>query len=138
MDRLITYTMCIGIPFNRETTRLHSDDRELEGAVVESTINHILNVLEREGFITMERIFRILKTKASPNCPHVIFTDLESWEMNEEEDGEKILMLWLSSDYELDPVAPTREKIIRMIKKTEEINPDQEGAENGNQELDEK
>lgn len=111
-DREIVYLMTIVIPINQETTRLYSVNDDMLVMGLESAVNHIGMVISKEGFITLERIFRILEMKASPNCPHILFDDFADYNYR---DGS--LELTLGYSFEATPFAvknPKQAKVVNM------------------------
>lgn len=114
MDKQVTYTLAIDIPINPETSRLYSSTDEVLFMAVNQAMNLINIVIEREGFISMERIFRILEAREHVECPHILFTHLSDWSFSDT----NLLSLFLEHDFELYPVLAkrTQKKKKRIIE----------------------
>lgn len=104
MDKQVTYTLAIDIPINPETSKLYSTNDELLFMSINQAMNVIQIVIEREGFISMERIFRILEVREHVECPHILFTHLSDWNFTDT----NLLSLFLEHDFELYPVLTKR------------------------------
>lgn len=106
MDREVTYTLAIDIPINEETSGLYSENENLIMEIIDDSIHRIESISEKEGFISLERIFRILKMRESPNCPHILFDRLMDYFFHEG----NILSLFLDASFDLEPVFSSSKK----------------------------
>ncbi len=113
-DHQVTYALVIDIPINRETSRLYSPNRQLMMAAIEEVIHHIKRIISKEGFVTMERIFRMLELRSNPECPHILFTNVSDWNFTDDE----LLSIMLEHDFELLTVN-IKKPVLREVKMEE-------------------
>lgn len=126
MNNILHYTMVVDIPINEESTKLYSKNPKLTDAAIDTHLYEVSRVMDKEGFITMERIFRMLKIRATPDCPHILFTDLQEWRYFEEEEK---LRLFLANDFFMLPVFSASSR--RRPPKLYEVKPESEDKEDG-------
>ena len=132
MDHEIVYLMKIVVPINQETTKLYSVDDDMLIMGLKTALNRIDMVIEKDGFITLERIFRILEMRASPECPHILFDALTDYGYEED-----ILELSLSYSFETTPIFAKNtkpDKVVKMSHISRKPRVEQEAAEDDIQE----
>ena len=131
MDHQVTYTLAIDIPINQETSRLYSTNDEILFMAINQAMNVIHIVIEREGFISMERIFRILEVREHIECPHILFTQLSDWNFTDT----NLLSLFLEHEFELYPVlvkkAQKKKRRIETIPRRPEPKEEPENDDEG-------
>ena len=123
-DRQITYTLAIDIPVNRETSKMYSPSDEITEYSVRYCMNHVKHVIKKEGFITLERVFRILDLRANPECPHILLTEVSDWTFKNE-----LLSIFFCHDFELLPVVRKRPNLREILADEAAKNEDDEEEE---------
>ena len=108
MDRVVTYTLCIDIPFNKETSRAFSESIDVNMALIQHAVNHIQNMISVYGVISLERIFRCFEMREQPIAPHIFFSEMDNCEFEEDEDGGILITLWMVHSFELLPMPENR------------------------------
>ena len=135
-DRQVTYTTAIDIPINKETSRLFSVDGDELIYAIEQCIKKIARIINKEGFITLERIFRILELRAHPECPHILFTNIsdrhfDNYWLSLFLDHDFDLKLISGRQIELHEAPPPRSKGLQVVK---EEDPEEEQKEDKKEE----
>ena len=92
-EKAVLYKLTVNFPISEETTKLYSEDDELMVVSLQEAMHKIETIIRKDGFISLERIARILGFRASPTCPHILFDDLSDYRF----DGE-----WLDLELECD------------------------------------
>ena len=107
MENKARYLFSIDIPFNEETSRAYSDDPEICAAFAEHLVRKINLILNKEVYISMNRIFRLAEMREQLACPTIFFSELKDWSFDYAEDGNGyVIELMLSNyDFHILPVA---------------------------------
>lgn len=122
-ENSVLYKLTLNFPISEETTKLYSENDELMVTALQEAINRIEVVIRKDGFISLERIVRILDFRSSPTCPHILFDDLADYRF----DGE-----WLDLELECDFMVVPYE--VKPRKKLRVVAPEKNEEEEGWQE----
>lgn len=116
-ENSVLYKLTLNFPISEETTKLYSENDEVMVTALQEAINRIEVVIRKDGFISLERIVRILGFRSSPTCPHILFDDLADYRF----DGEW-LDLELDCDFLVVPyeVKPRKLRVVAPEKNEEE------------------
>lgn len=116
MNHEVAYDLMINLPFNEETSTMYSMDEDMVLMSIEHALRHIEIIMDKDGFISLERIMKILGYRACQDTPHIFFDSLEGWHY-----AEGNLAMELCFGFEANTVhgkkhAPPKLKVVETMK----------------------
>ena len=119
----ISYKLSIDIPFNRETSRHWSPNKDLNVSFIYDTFRRAESIITTNERISLGRIFRMLGIPEQPEHPTVYFQGLDedSIELSEE-DGTIYITMDLYGWFIQNPVKRKGKKAFKPYL----VNPEQE------------
>lgn len=122
MDHEVIYNLLIEFPINQETTKLYSMNKDMTDMAIRHAIGRIKHIIGKEGFISLERIMKILEFRASYDTPHIFFDNLDTYRFTN-----NTLSLGLDFSFELDSIFDSKPKkpSLKLVN-NEESNEDDE------------
>ncbi|MDT3386713.1 MAG: hypothetical protein LIR46_02965 [Bacteroidota bacterium] len=127
MDKNVSYTLAIDLPINQETTKLYSMNKEVRLAAIQEAINRLKHIINKEGFISLERIMKLFGFRANYETPHILFTDFV-----ESQYGSGLLTLFLANEFELDSIfskANKQQPHLEVVDVDDDISDQEENQE---------
>jgi hypothetical protein len=122
MDHEVVYNLLIEFPINQETTKLYSMNKDMTDMAIRHAVSKIKHIIRKEGFISLERIMKILEFRACYDTPHIFFDTLDTYRF-----ANNTLSLGLEFSFELDSIFDSKPKkpSLKLVN-NEESNEDDE------------